>query len=77
MVLKEAFALIGVGALAGLPLAVGGMQLIRNRLFGVSVLDPTSIAAAIGILAGAVLLAAYIPAARAARVSPLIALRSD
>ncbi|MEX2283671.1 MAG: ABC transporter permease [Gemmatimonadota bacterium] len=77
MILREAFVLIAAGAIAGLPLAFGGMQLIRNRLFGVSVLDPTTVAASLGMLATAVLLAAYIPAARAARVSPLVALRSD
>ena len=77
MVLREAFSLIGVGAMVGLPLALGAMQLIRNRLFGVSVLDPASVGASIAILIATVLLAAYIPAIRAARVSPLIALRAE
>jgi predicted permease len=77
MVLQESLTLITAGAVAGVPLAFAGMQLIRNRLFGVSPVDPAATVGTLVILAAAVLLAAYIPAARAARVSPLVALRSD
>ncbi|HYT74305.1 MAG TPA: ABC transporter permease, partial [Vicinamibacterales bacterium] len=68
--------LIGVGLLMGLAGVVVVERLARTLLFGVTVWDPATLLA-IAVLGGAGMLACYIPALRAARVSPLEALRAD
>jgi ABC-type lipoprotein release transport system permease subunit len=47
------------------------------HLFGLNAMDPVTIAVAVGILCGLALIAAYLPAARAARVDPACALRNE
>ena len=75
MVLREGGRLAMVGVASGSVVAVAGAQLIRGLLFEVSATDPLTFAGvAIGVL-GVALLASYIPARRATRVDPMIALR--
>jgi macrolide transport system ATP-binding/permease protein len=77
MILKEAGRLTLAGILIGLMVAVVAAMLMRSLLFGVSSWDlPTLGAVAIG-LGAASLLASYIPARRAARVDPIVALRCE
>ena len=77
LVLSRAARLIGVGAFLGLAVSVLLVRLIANLLFGTAPLDPLTFAA-VPILLGAVALAAsYIPARRAAKVDPMIALRYE
>jgi len=64
---------IGVGLLAAWPLA----RLMRGLLFGVGAADPATLAAAVLVLAAAAALAGYLPARRAARLSPVAALRAE
>lgn len=66
-----------VGLAGGLGLFAVSSRVLASRAFGVSPLDPLSIGAAIGLLAATALLAAWLPARRAARVNPTIALRAD
>jgi putative ABC transport system permease protein len=68
-------ALIGLGA--GLVVALALSRLMRTLLFGVSAADPVSYAAAAVLLAIVALAACYIPARRAMRVDPVIALRHE
>ena len=68
-------ALIGVGI--GLIASLGLMRLMQSLLFGVSASDPLTFALIALLLTAVALLACYIPARRAARVSPLIALRYE
>lgn len=77
MILKEAGRLTLAGILVGLAGAVSAALLMRSLLFGVSSWDvPTLAAVAIG-LGAASLLASYIPARRASRVDPIVALRCE
>ena len=76
-VLRDALALLGAGACLGLGLALTTTRLLRSLLFGVSPIDPLTLALGGGVLAGAALLAAYLPARRASRIDPAQALRAD
>ena len=77
LVVRHAFQRVGVGLLLGLPLAIGAGRLIAAQLYGVSFLDPIALSVASGALAICALIAALIPAARAALISPMCALRAE
>ena len=75
LVVRDALLVALTGIAIGVPIGVAATSLLRATLFGVSPLDPLSLGAAIGLLAITVLVASYLPAWRASRVSPLEALR--
>jgi predicted permease len=77
LVLGRAAALIGVGTCLGLAGSVGLVRLIAKLLFGTSPLDPLTFAAAPAVLAAVALAASYLPAWRATRVDPMVALRYE
>ena len=77
MILRETGLLLAVGLVAGVGLAAMGMRLITSRLFGLAPTDPLAFAAAVAVLAGVALTAAWLPAYRASRVDPLVALRYE
>jgi len=76
-VLSEAMRLVAGGALVGLPLAMAATRLLRNQLYGVSLIDVPSIVIALAVLTVSAAVAGYLPATRAARVGPLEALRAE
>jgi len=76
-VVGEAGRWIVAGAVLGCALAWAGTQVLEAQLYEVSSHDPLSWIAALGVLGGALLLAVLRPAARAARVDPMEALRAD
>ena len=71
MVLRQAFRRVAVGLVLGLPLAVGAVRVMASQLHGVSFWDPLSLAVAAGSLAACALVAALIPAGRAAAIVPM------
>jgi len=77
MVLREGALLTLVGLCWGLLLAWSVARLAGSLLYGVSPLDPVSIAVTIALLGITSLLAGYFPARRAAKVDPMVALRCD
>ena len=71
LVLRGAFKRVVVGLILGLPLALGAGRLISTQLYGVTFWDPLALAVAAGSLAVCAFVAAIIPAARAASISPM------
>jgi putative ABC transport system permease protein len=76
-ILFESLRLVAAGIIVGIPVALGATRLLRTQLTGVGTIDVPSIAAALGVLAISGLVASLLPALRASRVSPIVALRSD
>jgi ABC-type antimicrobial peptide transport system permease subunit len=77
MVLREAFALVLIGVLLGLPMALAAGRLVASQLYGLKTSDPLTLSAAIGLLVAVASLAAYLPARRASKVDPMVALRYE
>lgn len=77
MVLRGAFLQVGIGLVLGIPGAIVAGKFMTNQLFGVRPWDPPRLAMAVLLLCAAALLASLIPAARAASVEPMVALRNE
>ena len=77
LVLRVAMTLVGAGLAIGVGLSWAASGTLSNLLVGVAPLDPVSYFAALLVLFGAALLASIIPARRAARLDPLVALRTS
>jgi ABC-type antimicrobial peptide transport system permease subunit len=77
LIMKEAAWLTLIGIATGLICSMGAGILIRGLLFGVRLWDAATLAAVSALLAFSALLASYIPARRAAKVDPMVALRSE
>jgi predicted permease len=74
---RRGLAWIAAGLAVGMPLALSASRVARGLIFGLSATDPGVLMAAAGLISVMGLLAAYIPARRASRVDPLIALRGE
>jgi len=77
MVIGEGMRPVLLGAAVGLAGAIVAGRLIKSLIFGVAPLDPTTFASAIAVLAIAAMIACTLPALRATRVDPLVALREE
>ena len=77
LVLRESMMLVGVGVLLGLAGASAASRPIASLLFGLTPVDPLTIAAAVVVMLVLSSLAAYLPARRASRVDPMVALRYE
>jgi len=77
LVLSRGAALTAMGMGIGLALSAGLARAIAGLVFGVSAADPATFGSVIGLLAGVALVAIVVPARRATRVDPLVALRHE
>jgi predicted permease len=77
MVLGRAFLLVGMGVGLGLLGAMALSRTVRSLLFNLSPTDPVTLGGVALLLTAVALLASYLPARRATRVDPLVALRSE
>jgi predicted permease len=77
LVLGDGAKMVAVGLAVGLAAAFGLTRLMANMLFGVSTIDPLTFACVAAVLSSVALAACYIPARRAMRVDPMVALRYE
>jgi predicted permease len=77
MVLREGAKMALVGVAIGLGAALGLTSLMTSMLFGISAHDPVTVAGVVSLLTFVAFAACYIPARRATRVDPMVALRND
>jgi putative ABC transport system permease protein len=77
LILRNGMVMAGIGLVLGFAGVLGLTRLLSNLLFGVGERDPVTISAVAALLAGVALLACYIPARRATKVDPMVALRYE
>jgi ABC-type antimicrobial peptide transport system permease subunit len=77
LVLRAALAQLGLGLAIGIPAALSGGHLLAQQLYGVKSYDPAILGTATLVLAASALFAASVPARRATRVDPIVALRYE
>jgi ABC-type antimicrobial peptide transport system permease subunit len=75
--LRETLAMAMIGIVVGVPVSLAATRLIQHQLFGIPPYDGLSMGVALVVLVGVALAAGYLPAMRAARVGPLVALREE
>lgn len=77
MVLRESLLLLAIGLALGLPLSLSGLHLLQSQLYQLSATDPITLAGSVLIIATVTLSAAWLPAYRATKVDPMVALRCE
>ena len=77
LVLREAGMLLAVGLAIGTGLAIAAGRTASSLLFGLKATDPITIGLSVTLLAAVAIVASFIPAMRAARVEPMLALREE
>jgi putative ABC transport system permease protein len=77
LVLTKAVGLIIAGAIAGITVALAVARFLASFLYGVKAGDPITLLSVAALLTAVALVACYVPARRATRVDPLVALRYE
>jgi ABC-type antimicrobial peptide transport system permease subunit len=77
LVLNQGLILAFIGCTIGIGGAMVLVGIVKNRLFGVTTTDPLNLIVTIGLLLGVTLMACCLPAWRASKVDPAVALRAE
>ena len=77
LIIGQGMRVVGAGVITGLAGALLATRLMTSVVYGVRVTDPLTYVGVAALLTGVAMLASYIPARRATRIDPLIAMRSD
>jgi predicted permease len=77
MVLREAILLLAIGVVLGIPISLAASRAIKAGLFGVNPADPLTLIAAVAIVSACMLFGSYMPARRATKINPMVALRYE
>ena len=77
LILRETVWLLLAGIAAGIPLAAWLSGYTKSLLFGIAPADPVIIAASVALLISVAVLAGFLPARRASRIDPMVALRYE
>jgi predicted permease len=77
LVMRESMILVAAGVAIGVTMALGGSRLVAALLFGLAATDAVTIAAAAAVMIAVSALAGFLPARRASRVDPMVALRYE
>jgi predicted permease len=77
MVLRESLTLLAIGILFGIPVSLAASRAIKAGLFGVDPADPITLIAAVLMMSLCLLVGSYIPARRATKIDPMVALRYE
>jgi ABC-type antimicrobial peptide transport system permease subunit len=77
LVMRDVVLLIAIGIVVGVPATLIGSRLVSTMLYGLKATDPLSLISATAALCLVALLAGYLPARRASRIDPTVALRYE
>jgi predicted permease len=77
MILRDVSIMLVAGMAIGIPLVLAGSQYVKAFLYGIGPNDPVAIVGAAAVLLASGLLAGFLPARRASRIDPLVAIRSE
>jgi ABC-type antimicrobial peptide transport system permease subunit len=77
LVMRESMILVAAGALIGVAIALGAARFVATLMFGLAPTDGATVAGAVIVMAAISALAGFVPARRASRVDPMVALRYD
>jgi ABC-type antimicrobial peptide transport system permease subunit len=77
LVLRRGMSLAGVGAAAGVVGALAATRLLAHMLYNVSPYDPVTLAGVLAVMVAVSVMACYLPARRATRVDPAVAVREE
>lgn len=77
MIIKESLLLLAIGVAIGVPVTLATGRTIQSQLFGLNATDPQTILTAILTISAVTLIAAWLPAHRATKVNPVVALRYE
>jgi predicted permease len=77
LILRDAVVLVSLGAVIGLPVAFGVTRFVSSFLYGLTARDPATMLLATAVLALVTVVASFLPARRASKVDPMVALRYE